>query len=149
VDIGSSYLPSEMLAACLLGQLEAKDYIQTRRQEIWETYYTKLQNWAASHEVTLPTVPGHCDQAYHMFYMLFPSLAKRQAFILYLKEQGILSVFHYLPLHLSDLGRRFGGKEGDCPVTEDVSDRLVRLPFYNKLSKAQQTTVIQAITRFS
>ena len=149
VDIGSSHLPSEMLAACLLGQLEAKDYIQTRRQEIWETYYTKLQNWAASHEVTLPTVPGHCDQAYHMFYMLFPSLAKRQAFILYLKEQGILSVFHYLPLHLSDLGRRFGGKEGDCPVTEDVSDRLVRLPFYNKLSKAQQTTVIQAITRFS
>lgn len=149
VDIGSSYLPSEMLAAYLLGQLEARDYIQARRQEIWETYYTKLQTWAASHEVTLPTVPGHCDQAYHMFYMLFPTLAKRQAFIQYLKEQGILSVFHYLPLHLSDLGRRFGGKEGDCPVTEDISDRLVRLPFYNKLSKAQQTTVIQAVTRFS
>lgn len=149
VDIGSSYLPSEMLAAYLLGQLEARDYIQTRRQEIWETYYTKLQGWAASNGVTLPIVPEHCDQSYHMFYMLFPTLAKRQAFIQYLKEHGILSVFHYLPLHLSDLGRRFGGKEGDCPVTEDISDRLVRLPFYNKLSKAKQTTVIQAITRFS
>jgi dTDP-4-amino-4,6-dideoxygalactose transaminase len=78
-----------------------------------------------------------------------PSLQVRQDFIAYLKSLGILSVFHYLPLHLSDMGRKFGGKEGDCPVTEDLSDRLVRLPFYNELTGADQERVVEAILSFN
>jgi len=83
-----------------------------------------------------------------LFYLLLPSLAQRQVFIERLKSLGILSVFHYLPLHLSPMGQKFGGKPGDCPVTEDVSDRLVRLPFYNSLSEGDQQTVIDAILSF-
>jgi dTDP-4-amino-4,6-dideoxygalactose transaminase len=93
-------------------------------------------------------VPDHCEQAYHMFYLLMPSLEKRQAFIAHLKAQDIISPFHYLPLHLSEMGRKFGGKEGDCPVTEDVSDRLVRLPFYNDLTDADLALVVAAIGEF-
>jgi dTDP-4-amino-4,6-dideoxygalactose transaminase len=83
-----------------------------------------------------------------MFYMLMPSLEQRQALIAHLKSRGILAVFHYLPLHLSDMGRGFGGQEGDCPVTEDVSDRLVRLPFYNVLTEMDQARVVSAIREF-
>ena len=83
-----------------------------------------------------------------MFYMLMPSLAARQALIAYLKEREILSVFHYLPLHLSEMGRRWGGKEGDCPVAESVSDGVIRLPFYNELNEADQSRVVAAITEF-
>ena len=83
-----------------------------------------------------------------MFYLLLPSLEDRQALIGHLKARGILSVFHYLPLHLSDMGRKFGGMEDDCPVTEDVSDRLLRLPFYNDLTEADQARVVEAILEF-
>ena len=83
-----------------------------------------------------------------MFYLLMPSLEKRTALIKYLKEEGISAVFHYLPLHLSKMGKKFGGKQGDCPVTEDVSDRLVRLPFYNDLSKDEQHMIIKKIKSF-
>jgi dTDP-4-amino-4,6-dideoxygalactose transaminase len=83
-----------------------------------------------------------------MFYLLLPSLAARQALIAHLKAQRILSVFHYLPLHLSDMGRQFGGQPGDCPVTEDVSRRLLRLPFYNDLTPADQQRVVGAIQEF-
>jgi dTDP-4-amino-4,6-dideoxygalactose transaminase len=93
-------------------------------------------------------VPVHCEQPYHMFYLLMPSLEQRQALISHLKAHGILSVFHYLPLHLSKMGRQFGGYEGECPVTEDVSDRLLRLPFYNELSEADQASVVDAIREF-
>jgi len=148
VDIGSSYLPSDMLAGFLLGQLEARESIQSRRKEIWETYYQELQSWAGRNQVRLPIVPETCEQAYHMFYLLMPDLESRQGLIQHLKSQGILSVFHYLPLHLSEMGRRFGGQPGDCPVTEDISDRLIRLPFYFSLSLEEQEKVIQAIFAF-
>lgn len=148
VDIGSSYLLSDVLAAYLYAQLEVRDEIQGRRGRIWNTYWEHLGDWAATHHVQLPFVPEYCEQPFHMFYMLLPSLDVRQAFIAHLKSLGILSVFHYLPLHLSDMGREFGGKEGDCPVTEDISDRLVRLPLYNDLSEEQQMLVIQAIYSF-
>src|SRR5215208_265126 len=134
VDIGSSYLPSDILAAFLYAQLESREQIQSNRRRVWEYYHAHLQGWAREHEVRLPIIPEHCEQPYHMFYMLLPSLDLRQALIAHLKDHGILSVFHYLPLHLSDMGRRFGGRAGDCPVTEDVSDRLLRLPFYNDLT---------------
>jgi dTDP-4-amino-4,6-dideoxygalactose transaminase len=148
VDLGSSYLPSDILAAFLYAQLEAQEPIQAKRRRILEYYYNHLQDWANAHHVRLPIVPPHCEQSYHMFYLLVPSLEQRQALIAHLKSRGILSVFHYLPLHLSDMGRRFGGKEGDCPVTEDVSDRLLRLPFYNELSEADQMQVVEAVSEF-
>ena len=93
-------------------------------------------------------VPDDREQSYHMYYLLMPSLEARTTLIQYLRELGILSVFHYLPLHLSDMGRKFGGQAGDCPVTEDVSDRLVRLPLYNELTEDDQALVIHALKRF-
>lgn len=148
VDVGSSYLPSDMLAAYLYAQLEVQEQIQAKRQQIWEYYHKHLQDWAEKHNIRFPIVPDHCEQAYHMFYLLMPSLEKRQALIAHLKAQNIISAFHYLPLHLSDMGRKFGGKEGDCPVTEDVSDRLLRLPFYNDLTEADLARVVAAICEF-
>jgi dTDP-4-amino-4,6-dideoxygalactose transaminase len=148
VDVGSSYLPSELVAAFLWGQLEARDRIQAARRRIWETYQRELADWAMDEGVGLPVVPPHCEQAYHMFYMLMPSLAVRQALIQHLAGAGILAVFHYLPLHNSPVGQSLGGAQGRCPVTEDVSDRLVRLPFYNLLTGGQQDEVIAAVRSF-
>ncbi len=148
VDLGSSYLPSDILAAFLYAQLEAREQIQANRRRIWHNYAEQLREWAAAHGVGLPVVPGHCEQSYHLFYLLLPSLAQRQRLIDHLKRHDILSVFHYLPLHLSDMGRRFGGQPGQCPVTEHVSDRLLRLPFYNNLSETDQARVVAAILAF-
>jgi len=148
IDLGSSYIPSDILAAFLYAQMEAHEQIQAKRQRIWQYYHEHLRSWAQEHEVRLPTVPKQCEQSYHMFYLLLGSLEDRQALILHLKAHGIMSVFHYLPLHLSSMGRRFGGKEGDCPVTERVSDCLLRLPFYSELTDADQASVVSAITKF-
>jgi dTDP-4-amino-4,6-dideoxygalactose transaminase len=148
VDLGSSYLSSEVLAAYLYAQLEARDEIQARRQQIWDRYNSRLEAWAEEQGVVMPTVPEHCEQSYHMFYILLPSLDYRQALIAHLKAQGMLAVFHYLPLHLSDMGMMYGGKPGDCPVTEEISDRLLRLPFYNSLSEEEQERVIRVIEGF-
>ena len=145
VDIGSSYLPSELLAAFLYAQLEQRQKIQAHRQKVWNFYFDKLKEWALAHEVVLPYVPSYCDQAYHMFYMLLPTLELRQGLITHLRQQGIESVFHYLPLHLSEMGKRFSGRKGDCPVTERVSDQLVRLPFHNALTSAEQEQVVGTI----
>jgi dTDP-4-amino-4,6-dideoxygalactose transaminase len=148
VDIGSSYVPSDILAAYLYAQLEARERIQTTRRRLWDYYLRHLRDWAAARNVVLPSVPAHCEQAYHMFYLLLPSLDQRQALIAHLREHGVMSVFHYQPLHLSEMGQRLGGKEGDCPVTEAVSDRLLRLPFYNDLTEADQERVVGAVTKF-
>jgi len=148
VDVGSSYLPSDILAAFLYAQFQDREKIQSTRQRIWETYAAGLGDWAARNGVGLPFIPSHCDQAYHMFYMLLPDLNARQGLIMHLKSLGIQAVFHYLPLHLSDMGRRFGGKEGDCPVTEDISDRLIRLPFFITLSPEDQGRVIEGVQSF-
>lgn len=148
VDIGSSYLSSDILSAVLFAQLEHRQSIQQKRRQIWEYYDARLGAWAQNHQVRMPYVPAECEQSYHMFYLLMPSLELRQGLIQHLKANGILSVFHYLPLHLADMGRRFGGKPGDCPVTESISDRLIRLPFYNSLSSAEQDIVIEAIEDF-
>ena len=149
VDIGSSYLPSDLLAAFLLAQLEGRDEIQRKRQHIWETYKEELKNWAAERNVRLPGVPRECEQAFHMFYLIVPSFEDRQGLIAHLKQQGILSVFHYLPLNQSEMGRRWAARETPCPITEDLSLRLLRLPFYNDLSESEQARVIQAVTSFS
>ena len=148
VDLGSSYLPSEILAAYLYAQLSARECIQERRRSIWELYYAELSNWAAEHAVGLPVIPPHCGQAYHMFYLLLPSLELRQRLIENLKSCGIAALFHYLPLHLSAMGATFGGRPGDCPVTEDISGRLLRLPFYFDLTEEEQRTVIRQLKVF-
>lgn len=149
VNVGSSYLPSDMLAAFLFAQLEEREQIQSRRQQIWETYYKELGAWAEENNVQMPFVPAHCEQTYHMFYILFPNLEKRQAAIAHLKARGVQAVFHYLPLHLSPMGEKYGGKPGDCEVTENVSDQLLRLPFYTNMATEEQMLVVTALKEFS
>ena len=149
VDIGSSYLPSDILAAFLFAQLEQREKIQMHRKQVWELYYAGLKDWADAHGVQLPCIPSDCEQPYHIFYLLLPNLELRQKLIAYLLEHGVYSVFHYLPLHLSEMGQSFGGKIGDCPVTERVSDQLVRLPFHNSLTSSEQEQVIELLQGFS
>jgi dTDP-4-amino-4,6-dideoxygalactose transaminase len=148
VDVGSSYLPSDMLAAYLCAQLEARDTIQARRHAIWQRYMHELSAWAARHDVRLPIVPTEADHPAHLFYLLMPSLAARSSLIDHMKARHILLVFHYQPLHLSEMGRRFGGSPGQCPVTESVGDRLVRLPLFYQLTDAEQARVIEGINAF-
>lgn len=148
VDIGSSYLPSDLLAAFLYAQLEARETVTAKRQKIWSFYFERLKEWSTAHGVRMPHVPESCRQSYHMFYLILPSLEIRQALIAHLKQRGILSVFHYVPLHLSRMGLEFGGREGTCPVAEDLSQRLLRLPFYNDLTEEEQSSVVTAIEEF-
>jgi dTDP-4-amino-4,6-dideoxygalactose transaminase len=148
VDIGSSYVMSDVLAAFLYAQLETWQTIQAQRQRVWRYYDRHLREWAQERGIGCPMVPAYCEQSYHMYYLIMPSLEKRQALISFLKSRGILSVFHYVPLHLSPMGRRMGGRKGACPVSEEKSERLVRLPFFNRLSEEDQGKVIQAIREF-
>ena len=148
VDIGSSYVPSDILAAYLYAQLEGWREIQERRRQVWEFYFRELREWAFQHGVQTPHVPAHCEQSFHMFYLVLPSLEQRTAFIDHLRSEGILSVFHYQPLHLSDMGLKWGGKPGDCPVTERAADCLVRLPFHIGLTESDQQKVVQTIKSF-
>jgi dTDP-4-amino-4,6-dideoxygalactose transaminase len=148
VGLGSSYVQSDLLAAFLAAQLEHAESIQSARRRIWDTYAAELAGWASTVGATTPTVPEHCEQSYHLFYLLMPSLEARTALIEHLRERGILAVFHYLPLHLSEMGRRLGGRPGQFPVTEDVSDRLVRLPFFTGMTEDEQSEVIGAIRDF-
>ena len=145
VDVGSSYLPSEILVAFLYAQLEQRERIQDKRAVVWHQYYNNLKDWAGRNGVGLPIIPDYCEQVFHAFYLIMPSLDSRTAIIKHLKNNGIVAAFHYLPLHLSKMGIRFGGKMGDCPVTEDFSDRLVRLPFYNGLSVGDQEFVVSTM----
>jgi dTDP-4-amino-4,6-dideoxygalactose transaminase len=148
LDVGSSYLPSELLAAFLLAQLEARSTIQDCRRRVWERYRDALVDWADVRGARLPVVPPHCTQPYHNFYVLMTSLDERRALIAHLRERGIHATFHYLPLHLSPMGEHYGGRPGDCPVTESVSDRLVRLPFFTTLDETRQERVIAAVRAF-
>ena len=148
VDLGSSYLPSDILAALLLIQLEEREEIQRKRREIWQAYQKGLFQWSRENAVRQPFVPGHCEQAWHMYYVLMPSMESRQALIAHLKGRGILAVFHYLPLHLSEYAKRWGGNPRDCPVTEDISSRLLRLPFFYALAESEQQQVLEAVRSF-
>jgi dTDP-4-amino-4,6-dideoxygalactose transaminase len=147
-DIGSSYLPSDMLAGFLYAQLEQRQHITECRSAVWSRYFAGLKEWAAQNNVRLPVVPPPCEQPFHMFYMIMPSFEVRQSFIAHMKANGIYCVFHYLPLHQSVMGQKYGARPKDCPVTEDISERLVRLPFYNTLTEDQQQSVIDAILAF-
>lgn len=148
VSVGSSYVQSDLLAAFLLGQLEERAEIQAARERLWRRYDEALRPWAAEVGAALPFVPAHCEQSFHMYYALLPSLDVRTRLVDELRSRGILAVFHYQPLHLSKVGRALGGHEGQCPVTEDVSDRLLRLPFFTGLDESEQDEVIAAVLAF-
>jgi dTDP-4-amino-4,6-dideoxygalactose transaminase len=148
VDVGSSYLLSDSLAAFLYAQLEQRERIQRARKRVWNYYAERLGPWAERHSIGSPYVPEWCNQAYHMFYLMMPSCEIRQGLIDHLKTKGILSVFHYVPLHSAPLGLSLGGYPGQCPVAERVSDTLLRLPFYNDLTEAEQDQVASAIEEF-
>jgi dTDP-4-amino-4,6-dideoxygalactose transaminase len=148
VDLGSSYLPSEILAAFLYGQFQAREKLQTRRAEIWENYNRELSGWAARNGVDLPTVPEETEHAAHLFYLILPSLEARTRLIEHLGQSGILAVFHYQPLHLSTMGQHFGGRAGQCPVTERVSDCLLRLPLFSGLTPGEQAEIIDVVQSF-
>lgn len=148
VDVGSSYLLSDILAAFLFAQLEARVQIESMRGTIWRRYHESLSEIADDYDIQLPTVPDECQQAYHMYYLLLPSLEQRQALISWLRERGILSVFHYQPLHRSEMAQKLGSADSACPVAERVSDQLLRLPFYNELTEADQDLVIEEVRAF-
>ena len=144
-DIGSSYLPSDILSAILYTQFNDRKKIQKKRKTIYNYYYNHLVDWAHENQVLLPTVPGSCEQSYHMFYMIMPTLKKRNFFLNILNDAGIKSIFHYVPLHTSKMGLKFGNKKGDLPVTEKVSDCLIRLPFFSDISYSQLKYVVEII----
>ena len=145
IDVGSSFLPSDLLAAFLYAQLEARNAIQNKRGAIWHRYDDELREWAQENNVQQPHVPKECENPYHMYYLLLPDGEQRNAFIQAMHQKGIMCVFHYLPLHLSQMGTRFGGRPAQCPVTESISDRIVRLPFFTGMSGSEIDTLIAAI----
>jgi len=149
VGIGSSFVMSDVLAAFLFAQLEVWENIQNRRRDIWNHYDCQLRDWAKSRGVGCPVVPEHCEQAHHMYYLVMASSEQRQCLIARLKSQGILGVFHYQPLNTSPMGQRFGGRKGQCPVTEEKCERLLRIPFFNSLSRGDQDRVIETILAFN
>lgn len=148
VDVGSSYVMSDILAAFLYGQLEKWQEIQKKRKNIWKRYNEELSDWSEQNGVKQPVVPEHCDQPYHMYYLLMPSVECRSKFIARLKDKGVMAVFHYLPLNSSNFALQMtvkGWQKCLCPVTEDVSKRIVRLPFYADLGEDDQNRVIDSI----
>jgi len=146
VDIGSSYLPSELIAAFLWAQMEEADAITQRRLAIWHTYHDAFADLEQRGKVVRPQVPAHCSHNAHMYQLLLPTLERRTAFIDALKARGILSVFHYVPLHTAPVGRQRGRAVGDMRHTLELSDRLVRLPLWVGLEE-YQAEVIQHILR--
>lgn len=148
VDIGSSYVMSDVLAAFLFAQLEVWENIQLRRKSLWQRYQSELSEWSRCNDVRQPCVPSHCEPGWHMYYLILPSFSQRQAFIAHLKSRGILSVFHYLPLHRSEMGTKVVKKSVGCPVCEDLSDRVLRLPFYNRMTEEEQMSVVNAMMKF-
>ena len=148
VDLGSSYLASDLCAAALLAQLEDFATIQGRRRALYDGYLAGLAAWAAASGVRLPHIPAGCDHANHLFHLIFPSNEAREGAIRWLKDGGISAYFHYLPLHLSPAGRQIGAAPLGCPVTERVSDCLLRLPLYPALTSEQQQRIIQRLVAF-
>lgn len=148
VDVGSSYVPSELCSAFLYAQLEMLEEIAERRRTIYQTYRQRLKPLEAEGLCRLPRIPEDCDTNYHLFYLILPDGPTRNALMQHLKERGILSVFHYIPLHSAPVGQSYGYREGDLPVTEDMAARLLRLPFYYDLTEADQNRVVVEIEAF-
>jgi len=148
VDIGSSYLPSEILSAFLYAQLENLEDITAKRLKIWQIYYRSLSDLEKKGCIRRPVIPSDCKHNGHLFYILLESLDVRSRLIGFLKDKGILSVFHYLPLHLSPMGLKLGLNSRNLKITENISDTLLRLPLYYNISPDEQNLVIREIYNF-
>lgn len=148
VDIGSSYLMADLISAFLYAQLENMDKINKRRNEIWHFYHQALVPLANDGKLRLPYIPPACSSNSHLFYIILPDEKTRNALMGYLKSHGINAVFHYVPLHTSDVGIAMGYKSGQFPVTESFSGRLLRLPFYYELSYEDQRHIVDSIFDF-
>lgn len=147
-DLGSSYVMSDILAAFLFAQFEESDAIQAARARRCAGYREALADWATAAGVRLPIVPADCEPAHHLFYLLLPDEGSRDALMIHLQERGILAVFHYQPLHDSPAGRRLGIAPGGCPVAEDVSRRILRLPLFASMRDDEFCEVVEAVRAF-
>ena len=148
VDIGSSYVPSEICGAFLYAQLEALDAIAERRRVLHDIYRNHLKPLEAKGLLSLPHIPEDCASNYHLFYILLDNMETRDALMAHLKQNGIQAVFHYIPLHSSPMGKKFGYCASDLPITEELSGRLLRLPFYCDLAEEEQLRVVRHVTEF-
>ncbi len=138
LDIGSSYLPSDILAAFLYAQLEHLDVIQEKRLSVWNAYYMALKPSEEEGRIRLPIIPEYAENNAHLFYILFESETVRNSMIKKIQKQGIHAVFHYVPLHSSPMGQRYGYVKGDLPITEDLCRRLMRLPIFAGIELKEQ-----------
>ena len=149
VDVGSSFLPSDLVGALLVSQLKKMEKIQTARKRIYERYMTEFKPLELEEKLVLPTVPDHTSSNYHIYHVLMKDEGTRNSAISFFKSHNIGATFHYLPLHLAPVGQKMlGGKPGDFPITESVSGRLLRLPIYPDLTQEQQTYVIEVMNEF-
>ncbi len=148
VDIGSSYLPSDIIAAFLYAQLENMETINQRRKKLYDFYSRELIPLVNDGKLRLPYISNECQSNYHLFYIILESEKVRNDLIDHLKSKDILAVFHYIPLHLSPVGRSMGYTDGQLPVTESLSGRLLRLPFYYDLKHGEQEKIVKTIKDF-
>jgi dTDP-4-amino-4,6-dideoxygalactose transaminase len=147
VDVGSSYVPSEICSAFLYAQLEMLDRISQRRREVYQFYHQQLTPLAQEGLLELPQVPENVEPNSHLFYILLPNIEVRDNLMAYLKQRDIGAVFHYVPLHSSPMGKRYRYAEGDLPVTEEVSGRLLRLPLFYTITEEEQLRVVTEVRR--
>lgn len=148
VEVGSSYVPSEICSAFLYAQLEMLETIAERRRTIYKRYRTLLKPLEAQGLLRLPHIPEDCESNYHLFYILLPDTETRDALMAHLKQNGIMAVFHYIPLHSSPMGKKFGYKEGDLPITEQLSGQLLRLPLYYEMTEEESQKVANKMKDF-
>ena len=145
VEIGSSYLPSDLVAAFLWAQMEEADAIMQRRLDIWNSYHRGLSSAEERGMVRRPVIPPECQHNGHMYYLLMPNLEQRTAFIESMKARDIHTVFHYVPLHDSPMGQKYGRTSGDLSATRDLSERLVRLPLWLGIESEMEGIIEQVI----
>ncbi len=148
VDIGSSYVPSEICSAFLYAQFEMLESISERRRHIYHYYHDQLKPWEDEGLLRVPYIPEECVSNYHLFYIVLRDQDMRDALLTHLKQQGIQAVFHYVPLHSSPMGQTYGYRHGDLPVTESLSGRLLRLPLFYEITEAEQARVVGEVTAF-
>ena len=146
--MGSSYLPSDINAAYLYAQLEEADMINQNRLKSWAAYYEQLSPLADAGRIELPVIPAECKHNAHMFYIKVTDIGERDALIRYLKENGIITAFHYVPLHTSPAGSRFGRFHGEDRYTTNTFERLLRLPMYYGLTQDNVDYICDKIKEF-
>ena len=148
VGVGSSYAPSEITAAFLYAQLQQQDAVQATRMGLWRTYHQALADLEEAGCLLRPHWPQHCSHNAHIYYLLTADLTERQALLEYLAQRGIGAAFHYVPLHSSPMGQSLGYRRGQLPVTEEMFQRLVRLPLYYELTETEVLRVVEAVREF-